>query len=276
STFGAGSLACAAGLATLQDRQVAENTAARSQQLFRGLEKIASQNKRIISEIRGQGLMIGIELKPFGPLIAAHWSSSDKSGATQYLMPQWQDTIDALPTIYLMNTLLDQHGIYTQVARSNPRVLRVQPPLVVSQGEVDHFLRSLETTISEMQPAPTWPKRCSPIRTWGFTKRQKRRRSPTRQLRPPQRNLLDCRTSGSISTPNDTAPCSSTQRGSPLPESARQNLHLKFVERAPFLPPGVYSSKPLCNISRLVAGSGDNYLPAKMLCTFCLTWLASP
>ncbi|HCK41648.1 MAG TPA: putrescine aminotransferase, partial [Planctomycetaceae bacterium] len=33
STFGAGSLACAAGLATLQDRQVAENTAARSQQL---------------------------------------------------------------------------------------------------------------------------------------------------------------------------------------------------------------------------------------------------
>mgnify|MGYP002849567107 CR=1 FL=1 len=153
STFGAGSLACAAGLATLatlQDRQVAENTAARSQQLFRGLEKIASQNKHIISEIRGQGLMIGIELKPFEPLIAAHWSSSDKSGATQYLMPQWQDTIDALPTIYLMNTLLDQHGIYTQVARSNPRVLRVQPPLVVSQGEVDHFLRSLETTISEM------------------------------------------------------------------------------------------------------------------------------
>jgi len=42
-----------------------------------------------------------------------------------------------------MQTLMEEYGIYTQVARSNARVLRIQPPLVISAEEIDRFLGAL-------------------------------------------------------------------------------------------------------------------------------------
>jgi putrescine aminotransferase len=49
-----------------------------------------------------------------------------------------------------MQTLLQEHGIYTQVARSNPRVLRIQPPLTVTKEQADRFLDALGQTCSEL------------------------------------------------------------------------------------------------------------------------------
>jgi hypothetical protein len=43
-----------------------------------------------------------------------------------------------------MHNLLESHGIYTQVARSNPLVLRIQPPLTITFDEVCQVLSALE------------------------------------------------------------------------------------------------------------------------------------
>ena len=153
STFGGGSMACAAALATLeviQQESFVANVKARSRQLHEGLEAIRSKFPRVIRQVRGKGLMMGIELSKFDPLIATHWKHSDKTGATEYLMPQWRQTIDSLTAIYVMKTMLTQHNIYTQVARSNQRVLRIQPPLVVTESQIDTFLNALDRTVSEM------------------------------------------------------------------------------------------------------------------------------
>ena len=65
STFGGNPLACAAGTATLQaltQDGLVENAKNMGEKFLRGLNDLKSKHK-IIREIRGKGLMIGIELK---------------------------------------------------------------------------------------------------------------------------------------------------------------------------------------------------------------------
>ena len=65
STFGGNPLACAAGTATLhaltQDGLI-ENAKSTGEKFLHGLEELKSKHK-IIREVRGKGLMIGVELK---------------------------------------------------------------------------------------------------------------------------------------------------------------------------------------------------------------------
>jgi len=65
STFGGNPLACAAGTATLQaftQDGLVENAKSVGEKLLQGLEDLKSKHK-IIREVRGKGLMIGVELK---------------------------------------------------------------------------------------------------------------------------------------------------------------------------------------------------------------------
>ena len=63
STYGGNPVACAAGIAvleTIRDERLLENATARGQELVAGLERIAAEEERI-GDIRGRGLMIGVE-----------------------------------------------------------------------------------------------------------------------------------------------------------------------------------------------------------------------
>lgn len=65
STFGGNPLACAAGHATLEaltSDGLVENAARVGAELFAGLDKIAKK-RTLVREVRGRGMMIGIELK---------------------------------------------------------------------------------------------------------------------------------------------------------------------------------------------------------------------
>jgi 4-aminobutyrate aminotransferase len=65
STYGGNPVACAAGLAVLQtiaDEDLVANARARGSELVTGLGKIAAEDDRI-SDIRGLGLMIGVEFR---------------------------------------------------------------------------------------------------------------------------------------------------------------------------------------------------------------------
>ena len=153
STFGGGSLACAAALATLaviQEEKLAENAAERGKQIREGLTRVQRNTDHVIADVRGDGLMIGLELYPLRDSIAAHWKKSDTTGMMQYLVPNLDDMVSGIPTMYLMNTLMKYHGIYSQVARSNPNVLRVQPPLSVTASEADRFVDAVHQTAKEL------------------------------------------------------------------------------------------------------------------------------
>ena len=153
STFGGGSLACAAGLATLDvicSGTILGNAVERGNQLRKGLTEICKK-RRSLNEVRGKGLLLGLEFNPMSSAAAAHWHQLKETRLSKYLIPNLGSMLDSMCTLYTMQTLLDEHKIYTQVTRSNPLVLRVQPPLTITAAEVDCFLKALDQTIGEME-----------------------------------------------------------------------------------------------------------------------------
>jgi 4-aminobutyrate aminotransferase len=63
STYGGNPIACAAALATIDllERGLVDNAATRGTQAFTGLRKLAARHPELIVDVRGRGLMIGIE-----------------------------------------------------------------------------------------------------------------------------------------------------------------------------------------------------------------------
>lgn len=155
STFGGGSLAGAAGLATLQalrSTDVIANARERGYQILDGLRGLAKR-RSIIKDVRGQGLLIGLEFNQPSQAMTSLWQGLLSGGAAIYLVPGMDDILDALTATYVMTLLMQEHGIYTQVARSNPRVLRIEPPLIVSEREAKQFLRAVEECCEEVEAA---------------------------------------------------------------------------------------------------------------------------
>ncbi|BBM83940.1 aspartate aminotransferase family protein [Candidatus Uabimicrobium amorphum] len=114
STFGGNPLACAASLAALGAYED-ENLIRRSLELGEyAREKIKNINHRFIREVRGLGLMIGIELK---------------TKATPYLRALMQHGVLALP--------------------AGPTVLRLLPPLIISKEELDQVVSVIEKVLNE-------------------------------------------------------------------------------------------------------------------------------
>jgi putrescine aminotransferase len=151
STFGGGSLACAAGLAALQtivDERLAESAEARGEQLRQGLELLCERHDTLRS-VRGRGLLLGVEFNPIPASMVSHFKQSDPAGLMPYLVPDFDEAFVNLGATYVMQTLLANHNIYTQVTRSNPRVLRIQPPLVITAAEVEQFLRAFDVACRE-------------------------------------------------------------------------------------------------------------------------------
>lgn len=152
TTFGGGSLACAAGLATLDlltAQDIPAKAAERGDQLKAGLDEICSRYN-CLKSARGRGLLLGLEFQPMAEHVKTHWKIADRTGLGTMLVPDFDKMVDGVLVMHAMQTLLLVHGIYTQVARSNPRVLRIQPPLTISEAECELFLTALDQTCAEI------------------------------------------------------------------------------------------------------------------------------
>ena len=79
STFGGGSLACAAALATLdtiEKERIAENATARGEQLTQGLNELCRRYD-CLKQVRGRGLLIGLEFERLPGNLKSHWMATD-------------------------------------------------------------------------------------------------------------------------------------------------------------------------------------------------------
>jgi len=152
STFGGGSLACAAGLAALKvlrDEDLAANAATRGGDLHNGLAEIC-RRRDVLCEVRGQGLLLGLEFNPTPASIKAHWMDTERGRASSLLVPNLDVMLDAVSAVYVMYNLLQVHHIYTQTTRSDPRVLRIQPPLGITAEQVSRFLTAVDACTAEI------------------------------------------------------------------------------------------------------------------------------
>ncbi|WP_187260703.1 aspartate aminotransferase family protein [Pontibacter beigongshangensis] len=113
TTFGGNYLACAAGLAVLEvmeEEDLLNNATTVGNYLMEELNKLEG-----VKEVRGQGLMIGVELpEPCGPI---------------------------------RSKLLNEFKIFTGSA-NNKNTLRLLPALSVTKAEADQFIAAFKTLVS--------------------------------------------------------------------------------------------------------------------------------
>jgi 4-aminobutyrate aminotransferase len=126
STFGGNPVCCAAALATLDlvERELMPNARVQGERLLNGLNKLAEKHG-VIGDVRGRGLMQGIELV---------MDRSTREPAGEHARK-------------LMD-LAFKKGLLTLAAGRN--ALRFAPPLVVDQEDVEIALNILEQSLSEM------------------------------------------------------------------------------------------------------------------------------
>jgi len=148
TTFGRNNLAMACGLATLQildDEKIVENCAQRGEQLISRLRELQKKHD-MIKEVRGKGLMIAIEFQEPGPLRSKMaWKAIH--AVDKGLFPQM-----------VVTQLLNKHRILAQVAGHHMDVLKILPPLIIGDKEVDHFVNSLDDVVENIASfsGPLW------------------------------------------------------------------------------------------------------------------------
>ena len=148
STFGRNNLAMACGLAALEiiDTEDLAQNAAKMGALL--LERIAALRTKhsFLKEVRGRGLMIGIEFhEPQELKLKMAWKLLHK--------------IDkALFAQMVVTQMLSKHHILTQVAGHNLDVIRILPPLIIGEKEVNMFVNALDDVLTECRkfPGPMW------------------------------------------------------------------------------------------------------------------------
>jgi len=139
STFGGNTWASAAGLATL-DVLLSENLASAAKEkgdyLLEKLAQLKSQYP-LIKDIRGKGLLIGIEFQQ------PEQSVLDKltGGKASELTNEYTGSLIA-------GELLNKYNVITAYTLNNPNVIRLAPPLTVTYEELDYVINALDKTFA--------------------------------------------------------------------------------------------------------------------------------
>lgn len=125
STFGGNQMACSAGLATLkviEEEDLLQRGTDSGAYLKAGLEAIAKDYPAVIKEVRGRGMMLGIELV--------------KEGAGGMVM-----------SIMINNNIIIAYTL------NNPKVMRMEPPLAMPKDVIDHVLTVFREAVKQTNTA---------------------------------------------------------------------------------------------------------------------------
>ncbi len=139
STFGRNQLAMVAALATLQtidDEDIVDRARVTGEAFMKGLAPLVEKYE-LFHEVRGKGLIIGLVFgEPSSLRLKSRWKMME--GARKGLFSQ-----------LVVGPLFHRHRILTQVAGDNMNVVKLLPPLIAGQEEVDYFVGALDDVLAD-------------------------------------------------------------------------------------------------------------------------------
>jgi acetylornithine/succinyldiaminopimelate/putrescine aminotransferase len=148
TTFGRNNLAMACGLAALEvidSENLVENSARMGALLMQKIDALREKHS-FLKEVRGKGLMIGIEFhEPKEFKLRMAWKFLHKIDKVLFAQ-------------MIVSQMLSKHRILTQVAGHAMDVMRILPPLVITEHEVDKFVNALDDVLTDCRkfPGPMW------------------------------------------------------------------------------------------------------------------------
>jgi acetylornithine/succinyldiaminopimelate/putrescine aminotransferase len=139
TTFKGGVLAMTAGLASLavhDDEHLTENAARTGEALTAGLTQL-QQKYEILADVRGRGLMIGLEFgKPSSLRARTSWNMLQKARVGLFAQ-------------MVVVALFQRHRILTQVSGDHMEVIKLIPPLMIGDTEVKLFTEALGEVLED-------------------------------------------------------------------------------------------------------------------------------
>jgi 4-aminobutyrate aminotransferase-like enzyme len=129
ATFGGNPVSCAAANATIDaivDQRLVDNAASMGKLLRDGLDALKAKH-RTVGEVRGRGLMQGVELVADEP-------AGDRTPAVEATTRMFEETKKR-------GLLIGRGGLYGNV-------LRIAPPLIVGKADVEDALRILDESLA--------------------------------------------------------------------------------------------------------------------------------
>jgi ornithine--oxo-acid transaminase len=139
TTFGRNQLAMVAGLATLatfDEEGIIERARSTGIAFEEALAPLVERYE-MLHEVRGKGLMIGLQ---FGPPTSK--ALRRRFNALEHLRPAIFSQMMVVP-------LFHRHRILTQVAADNVNIIKLLPPLICGQEEVDYFVNALDDVLGD-------------------------------------------------------------------------------------------------------------------------------
>ena len=148
SSFGRNNLGMAVGLATLQildEENLVERSATQGQKLLDAINALKAKHE-VLMEARGKGCMIGIEFhEPKSLKMKMAWkmvhAAHDGLFAQMVVMP-----------------LLQKHHVLTQVSGNHGDIIRILPPFVITDEDIQYFVGALDDVLTDCHklPGPMW------------------------------------------------------------------------------------------------------------------------
>ncbi|MEA2884967.1 MAG: ornithine--oxo-acid transaminase [Bradyrhizobium sp.] len=144
STFGKNDLAMAAGIATLdviKAERLVENAARRGAELRLALTRMVP-GYELLKEVRGKGLMIGVEFGPPKSLrLKASWNVLETANKGLFCQ---------LITV----PLFKDHKILTQVSGHGSHTIKLLPALTITDEDCSWIERAFDTVIADSHKVP--------------------------------------------------------------------------------------------------------------------------
>jgi ornithine--oxo-acid transaminase len=144
STFAKNDLAMAAGIATLEvikSEKLVENAAKRGAELRLALTRMVP-GYELMKEVRGKGLMIGVEFGPPKSLrLKASWNVLETANKGLFCQ---------LITV----PLFKEHKILTQVSGHGSHTIKLLPPLTITDEDCNWIETAFNTVISDSHKVP--------------------------------------------------------------------------------------------------------------------------
>lgn len=124
TTTGGSDLGCRVSLAVLDklaEERLWENAAARGAELTAALERLRAEHPHLIIEVRGRGLMVGVDY------------------VHEFMGP-------------LMSDALSKQGVFAAYSGNAPQVMRFMPPLTVTEEETAGIIAAITAALASIRP----------------------------------------------------------------------------------------------------------------------------
>jgi len=142
STFGAMGEACCTAIETLNiivDEGLIQNAEVQGEYLMEQLKNLQTRYPHVIKEVRGRGLMIGIEFNDF--------SKTLPFGLKQ-VVSVLDEKLKGSLCGFVGSLLLAEHDILVAFTEYNRNVIRLEPPLIIEKGHIDKLIKAMDQLLS--------------------------------------------------------------------------------------------------------------------------------